>query len=416
MKTSTWTALVTLLLGSAWCAAPPPAAAQAPACALVDTAQSWCYNDFGQAIWPPRTGSAFSGQDAQYAGRAPAYTDNGDGTVTDRNTGLMWQKARGVKLTIGEARQGASALRLGGYGDWRVPTIKELYSLIRFSGVTGRSALDSRPYLDSHAFEFRYGDTAAGERFIDCQDWSDTSYVSTTMNGDATVFGVNFADGRIKGYGVTDPANPGSAKKLYVRYVRGNAAYGVNRFLENTDGTITDAATGLTWMQHDSGYLRAGYWRDGRMDWRQALDWAENLTYAGRSDWRLPNAKELQSLVDYTRSPATTNSAAIDPLFQVTPIVDEAGQRDFPYFWTSTTHVDGGGGSAAVYLAFGRAGGFMKPFGSSAYRLLDVHGAGAQRSDPKSGNPAWYPFGRGPQGDVIRIYNFARCVRGGLTK
>lgn len=44
--------------------------------------------------------------------------------------------------------------------------------------------------------------------------------------------------------------------------------------------------------------------------------------------------------------------------------------------------------------------------------MVDVHGAGAQRSDPKEGDPADFPHGRGPQGDVIRIYNFVRCVRG----
>jgi hypothetical protein len=49
------------------------------------------------------------------------------------------------------------------------------------------------------------------------------------------------------------------------------------------------------------------------------------------------------------------------------------------------------------------------------YRLLDVHGAGAQRSDPKAGDPADYPYGRGPQGDVIRINNYVRCVRGGAA-
>jgi hypothetical protein len=43
--------------------------------------------------------------------------------------------------------------------------------------------------------------------------------------------------------------------------------------------------------------------------------------------------------------------------------------------------------------------------------LLDVHGAGAQRSDPKAGDPASFPYGCGPQGDVIRINNFDRCVR-----
>jgi len=43
----------------------------------------------------------------------------------------------------------------------------------------------------------------------------------------------------------------------------------------------------------------------------------------------------------------------------------------------------------------------------------DVHGAGAQRSDPKVGDPADYPTGFGPQGDSIRIFNQVRCVRGG---
>jgi hypothetical protein len=52
---------------------------------------------------------------------------------------------------------------------------------------------------------------------------------------------------------------------------------------------------------------------------------------------------------------------------------------------------------------------------SNEYMLMDVHGAGSQRSDPKSGDPSKFPHGRGPQGDVIRIYNFVRCVRGGVA-
>lgn len=51
------------------------------------------------------------------------------------------------------------------------------------------------------------------------------------------------------------------------------------------------------------------------------------------------------------------------------------------------------------------------PSGYGPYRLLDVHGAGAQRSDPKVGDPGAYPHGHGPQGDVIRINNYARCAR-----
>lgn len=49
------------------------------------------------------------------------------------------------------------------------------------------------------------------------------------------------------------------------------------------------------------------------------------------SDWRLPNVKALHSIVDYTRSPGTTESAAIDPLFNTTSITNEANQADYPF-------------------------------------------------------------------------------------
>lgn len=42
---------------------------------------------------------------------------------------------------------------------------------------------------------------------------------------------------------------------------------------------------------------------------------------------------------------------------------------------------------------------------------VDVHGAGAQRSEFKAGGPAEYSEGHGPQGDAIRIYNYVRLVR-----
>lgn len=42
---------------------------------------------------------------------------------------------------------------------------------------------------------------------------------------------------------------------------------------------------------------------------------------------------------------------------------------------------------------------------------MDVHGADAQRIDPKAGDPSDYPYGNGPQADVIRIYNYGRCIR-----
>jgi len=152
--------------------------------------------------------------------------------------------------------------------------------------------------------------------------------------------------------------------------------------------------------------------------WEDALAWVEerNLEdHLGYSDWRLPNAKELQSIVDYSRSPDTTGSAAIDPVFSSTSIVNAGGQTDFPFYWCSTTHLEGNTsrkGDHATYVSFGRALGWMEsPPGSGIYRLLDVHGAGSQRSDPKTGNPDDFPYGHGPQGDVVRIYNHVRLVR-----
>jgi hypothetical protein len=166
-------------------------------------------------------------------------------------------------------------------------------------------------------------------------------------------------------------------------------------------------------MQVDSGHLKSGPYGDGRMDWSQALAWVSQLDYAGHSDWRLPNAKELQSIVDYNRSPQTTGGAAISPLFKSSAISDEGGRSNYAFYWTSTTHLDGrAAGNAAAYVAFGEALGFMRrPRMGSQPTLMDVHGAGAQRSDPKIGNPADYPSGFGPQGDVRRIYNMVRLVR-----
>ncbi|MFC2149841.1 DUF1566 domain-containing protein, partial [Candidatus Auribacterota bacterium] len=176
-------------------------------------------------------------------------------------------------------------------------------------------------------------------------------------------------------------------------------AYGENDLADNGNNTVTDRATGLMWMRTDSGKP---------MTWKEALKYSDKLKYAGYDDWRLPNVKELQYLVDYTRSPDTANSPAIDPVFQTTSITNEAGEKDYPHFWTSTTHLDGPvPGKNAAYIAFGRAMGQMNG------KIMDVHGAGAQRSDPKTGTAQ---IGHGPQGDARRTHNYVRCVRGGDIK
>ncbi len=383
---------------SAIVTAPGPSSTAGITYPIVDTNQQHCYGSGGGSMRAPSPGRKLYGQDAQYNGNKPSYTDNGNGTVTDNVTGLMWVKDPGDKVSNGQATTGAASCRVGGYSDWRLPTIKELYSLIDFSGGMGHRP--AKPYLDNDYFEFRFGNTGAGERSIDSQYWSASQYVGTTMRGNATVFGVNFADGRIKGY---PKSGRGRRKRTqFVRYVRGNTAYGHNDFTDNGDGSVTDRATGLMWAKIDSGK---------GLNWEQALAYAENLELAGHSDWRLPNAKELQSIVDYTRAPKAgrngTKAPAIDPIFGIT--------KPESYFWTSTSHLERPGrhmGNAAVYIAFGRAMGYMgRPGSSGSKTFMDVHGAGAQRSDPKTGDPSRFPTGRGPQGDDIRIYNYVRPVR-----
>ncbi len=375
---------------------------------VVGTNQSTWYNNSSQ-ISAPASGDDFFGQNANYPGNTPSYTDNGDGTITDNITGLMWQQSfdhngdgsidYDDKLTYAEVNEVVSVVSTGGYTDWRLPTIKEMYSLIIFSGkdisgYEGTSTDGLEPFINTDYFEFAYGDTDAGERLIDMQCATTNVYVDA--NAGELVFGVNFADGRIKGYGTYLPGMGDKAFNYLL--VRGRTDYGINNFENNGDGTITDNATGLMWMQDDNG--------EGVL-WKDALSYAEGMEYAGYTDWRLPDAKELHSILDYSRSPGTSGSAAIDPLFSSTQITNEAGQADYPYYWSSTTHANwtnGNEGAWGAYVSFGRAMGNMNGW-------VDVHGAGAQRSDPKAGNPDDYPYGHGPQGDAIHIFNYVRLVR-----
>ena len=339
-------------------------------------------------------------------GLKATYKDNKDGTISDLSTGLMWVKERSERLPWNDAVAGAKTCKVGNYSDWRMPTIKELYSLILFTGNDGLGFNTTEgfiPYINTNYFGFIYGDISKGQRVIDCQDWSANVYLGPDFRGARKIFGVNFADGRIKGYSDTSPRGAGMPLKLYARYVRGNPKYGKNDFISNANGTITDNATGLMWSKGDS---KKGMNIADAETWIKGLNASKHL---GFTDWRLPTCKELHSIVDYSRSPDSSKSAAINPLFSVTKITNEAGQEDYPCYWTSTTHGTiprpGPAGSAGIYIAFGRAMGFM--FG----KWTDVHGAGAQRSDPKAGNPANFPKGRGPQGDAIRIYNHVRPVR-----
>lgn len=347
---------------------------------VVDTGQKGCYDDDGGEIVCPGTGEAFAGQDAQYAGYQPDYTDNGDGTVTDNVTGLIWQQTPADSgLNYQEAEAYCRSLELGGYDDWRLPTTKELFSISNFS--------EGWPYLDTTYFDLAGSSVSKDEQY-----WTEY-YVGTTVEGGSeAAFGVNHGTGHIKAYAATVSGPMGN----YVRAVRGNTSYGVNDFEDNGDGTVTDHATGLMWQQADSG---------SGMDWEAALTYAENLTEGGYGDWRLPNVKELQSIVDYTHAPSASDAANLGPaidtdFFNITELADGTTyyDPDYGYFWSNTSAYFGGDSLEhyyAWYVSFGSA------VGDDG---ADFHGAGAARFDTKYEGGA---LGEGGE----RYYNYVRCVR-----
>ena len=109
----------------------------------------------------------------------------------------------------------------------------------------------------------------------------------------------------------------------FVRAVRGNTSYGINDFVVNDDATVSDNATGLIWSQDDNGEA---------INWEAALAYAERATTAGYDDWRLPNAKELQSIADYSGIFPAINTS----VFNLTELTNIKGQTDYPFYWTST--------------------------------------------------------------------------------
>jgi hypothetical protein len=90
-------------------------------------------------------------------------------------------------------------------------------------------------------------------------------------------------------------------------------------YVSNGDGTVTDTTTGFMWQQEDARNDGGGF------TWNDALAYCEELSLGGFNDWRLPNYRELASLVDDSRF-----DPAIDPVFQC---------RSGPYH-TSTNSAD----------------------------------------------------------------------------
>jgi hypothetical protein len=266
------------------------------------------------------------------AGHA-AFIDNQNGTVTDTETDLTWQKdtARDGQgayrlVTWEEALYYCDTLDLGNFQDWRSPTVIELETLVDLT-VTN-------PSIDTDFFP------GTGEK---------TYWTSTTVEGSRNyAWTIDFTDG-------SDSTISKTSNAAYVRAVRGgvNIPKPAAPFVANKDGTITDTRTGLVWTK-ETARDGAGY---RLTTWEDALGYCEGLDLAGRSRWRLPTIDELESIIDLS-----VCVPAVNTLF-----FPDTRQGDY---WTSTTY-DGSRSSAWVIdFSYGSDGSLYKTSRSAYVRAV----------------------------------------------
>ena len=221
--------------------------------------------------------TATYGEDADYLINPPSFTDNGNGTITDNITGLMWQKTDGGEMTYENAAVYCENLVLGGCSDWRMPTSHELFGILNHQQLN--------PALDTLYF------TRTSAEYW----WSCDKQIDNPMN-----IWVTNAGGGIGAHPKTETISAGGTKHFNVRAVRNQTTNPFVRFKDNGNETITDMISGLMWQKNTN---TAG------MTWEQALSYCENLSLAGYSDWRMPNIKELQSLNnELLKSPSVDTS------------------------------------------------------------------------------------------------------------
>ena len=259
---------------------------------------------FGQSVTKsirllPDTGQTTSytatfGEDNDYTINAPSYTDNSNGTITDNVTGLMWQQVDGGEMTIENAPNYCSSLTLGGHTDWRLPTPIESFSILNLQR--------NNPAMNTTYFP------SSGADY-----WWTNSFQA---NDNTKVWCTN-AGGGIGNKPKSETISAGGTKSYHVRAVRDIAIPTTlaNHYTDNGDGTITDNITQLIWQK---------MLNTTALTWEQALTYAEGLTLAGASDWRLPNIKELQSLNDESATNPSVNTTYFSAL----------GMKNY---WSSTT-------------------------------------------------------------------------------
>lgn len=255
----------------------------------------------------PDTGQTTSytttfGEDNDYTFNAPFYTNNGNGTITDNVTGLIWQQSDGGEMTIENAIIYCDNLVLGGFSDWRLPTKKESMSLMNMD--KNNPALNTLYFPNTNA-----------------EYW----WTSTVNITNANSIWITNAGGGTGPKLKTETISAGGVKSFHPRAVRSvTTPTIVTHFTDNGDGTVTDNITNLIWQKTPNSTPST---------WEQALLNAENLTLAGNSDWRLPNIKELVSINDETR-----NAPSINTIFFPMMVATR--------YWSSTTQFAPGGTNA----------------------------------------------------------------------
>jgi hypothetical protein len=181
------------------------------------TGQTGCWNGAGQAI--PCAGSGQDG--AVQSGEPRGYVDNGDGTITDTTTGLVWEKLsddtsihdKDNTYTWANAFAYKIAIlnqeRFAGHDDWRVPNVTELQSLVNYGAVG--------PAVDA-AFN------------TNCVQWCTVLNCSCTLGGNTSYFWSstvfqpypNYAMAIFFYTGVVDRTTA-PTQSFHVRAVRGGA-------------------------------------------------------------------------------------------------------------------------------------------------------------------------------------------------
>ncbi|MBU6302827.1 MAG: sulfatase-like hydrolase/transferase [Verrucomicrobia bacterium] len=222
------------------------------------------------------------GEDSDYTtppeANPQSFTDNGDGTVTDHVTGLMWQKLDAGEMTWENAVNNASTQNTGGHTDWRLPNPHELFSL--FNHENNGVALNQTYFPQN----------GAGAQYW----WSRDIFGTSTTN----VWCAN-SGGGLGPKPKSETISAGGTFRYHARYVRLARNNMTHNYTNNGDGTVTDTDTSLMWTQLP-GSART---------WEAALAYTETLATAGYTDWRLPNIKELQTLTDYSLATVSGGTA-----------------------------------------------------------------------------------------------------------